>query len=77
MEGIVGWSTYDRLPQIKAPTLVVHGDQDVLIPVDNAYLLAQRIPGAQLHIIKGAGHGYPAQDPVVVHQVVTDFFHAH
>jgi len=77
MEGIVGWSTYDRLPQIKAPTLVVHGDQDVLIPVDNAYLLAKRIPGAQLHIIKGAGHGYPAQDPVAVHQVVTDFFHAH
>jgi 3-oxoadipate enol-lactonase len=77
MEGIVNWSTYDRLPQIKAPTLVVHGDQDVLIPVDNAYLLAERIPGAQLHIIKGAGHGYPAQDPVAVHQVVTDFFRAH
>jgi 3-oxoadipate enol-lactonase len=77
MAGMFGWSTYDRLPQITAPTLIVHGDADVLIPVENAYLLAERIPGAQLHIVKDAGHGYPAQDPVGVHQLVTDFFQAH
>ncbi len=77
MAGMFGWSTYDRLPQITAPTLIIHGDQDVIIPVENAYVLQERIPGAQLHIVKGAGHGYPAQDPVGVHQLVTDFFRAH
>jgi pimeloyl-ACP methyl ester carboxylesterase len=73
MAGISGWTSHDRLPGIAAPTLVVHGDRDVLIPVENAHVLAQRIPGARLHIVPGAGHGYPAQDPVGVHQLVTDF----
>lgn len=77
MAGLFGWSAYDRLPQIKAPTLIVHGDRDVIIPVENATVIAQRIPGARLHIVEGAGHGYPAQDPVGVHQLVTDFLRAH
>jgi pimeloyl-ACP methyl ester carboxylesterase len=77
MAGLFGWTTYDRLPQINAPTLILHGDRDVIIPVGNASVLAERIPGAQLHIVKGAGHGYPAQDPGGVHQLVTDFFRAH
>ena len=77
MAGMFGWTTYDRLPQIEAPTLVVHGDKDVLIPIENAHVLAERIPGARLHVVKGAGHGYPAQDPEGVHKVITDFFRAH
>jgi pimeloyl-ACP methyl ester carboxylesterase len=77
MAGMFGWTTYDRLPSIKTPTLIIHGDQDVIIPVENASLLKERIPGARLHIVGGAGHGYPAQDPVGVHQLVTDFFRAH
>ena len=77
MAGLWGWSSYDRLGGIATPTLVVHGDRDVIIPVDNARVLANRIPGARLHVIEGAGHGYPAQDPVGVHRLVTDFFRAH
>jgi pimeloyl-ACP methyl ester carboxylesterase len=77
MAGLFGWSTWDRLPEIKAPTLIVHGDADVIIPVANAHTLAARIPGSRLHIVPGAGHGYPAQDPAGVHQVVTDFLRAH
>ncbi|MFQ5668164.1 MAG: alpha/beta fold hydrolase [Candidatus Binatia bacterium] len=77
MAGLFGWSAYDRLPRITAPTLVVHGDADVIIPVENAHVLAERIPAAQLYIVKGAGHGFPAQDPAGVHQVISDFFRAH
>ena len=73
MAGLFGWTTYDRLPQLPVPTLILHGDRDVIIPVENAYILAERIPNARLHIVPGAGHGYPAQDPVGVHQLVTDF----
>ncbi len=77
LAGMFGWSTYDRLPQITAPTLIIHGDRDVIIPVENAHVLHERIPHSQLHIISGAGHGYPAQDPVEVHQLITNFFRAH
>ncbi len=48
--------TYDRLPEIKTPTLVVQGDSDRMISPENAPLLASRIPGAELAIIKDAGH---------------------
>ncbi|MCK6555379.1 alpha/beta hydrolase [Candidatus Binatia bacterium] len=77
MAGMFGWSTYDRLPEIAAPALIVHGDADVLIPVENAHILKERIPGAELYIVPGAGHGYPAQDPVGVHAVVTEFLRRH
>ncbi len=48
--------TYGRLPEIKAPTLVIAGDADRVIPVENARILASRIPGAELVILKNAGH---------------------
>ena len=46
------------LPSITAPTLVVHGTEDVFNPVANAPLLANRIPGARLELISGARHAY-------------------
>jgi 3-oxoadipate enol-lactonase len=50
--------TYDRLPAIATPTLVVTGAQDVLIPARNSEIIAERIPGAKLHIIANAGHAF-------------------
>lgn len=49
------------LPRIKAPTLVIHGDKDPLVPVAAAYNLARHIPGAQLEIIPDMGHDLPPQ----------------
>jgi 3-oxoadipate enol-lactonase len=56
--------TYARLKQIKAPTLVVTGADDVLIPARNSELIAAEIPGAQLLIIPGVGHNFltPTQE---------------
>lgn len=47
-----------RLPLIDAPTLVVHGESDGLLPPSYAEELVRLIPGAQLALIEGAGH-YP------------------
>jgi pimeloyl-ACP methyl ester carboxylesterase len=55
------FETYDRLPGITAPTLVLHGDQDRLIDPGNARVLASRIPGARLEILEGAGHVYHSE----------------
>ena len=51
------------LSRIAAPTLVVHGSLDRMIPVANAHLIAERIPGARLRIVEGAGHLYPTEEP--------------
>ncbi|KUJ39633.1 alpha/beta hydrolase [Streptomyces albus subsp. albus] len=49
---------WDVLPGIGAPTLVLHGTEDILAPTANAALLAERIPGARAHLIPGARHAY-------------------
>jgi pimeloyl-ACP methyl ester carboxylesterase len=56
---------YGRLSRIGAPTLVVHGRHDRVIPVANAELLAERIPGARLRILEDSGHLYPTEEPEV------------
>ncbi|HEY6340713.1 MAG TPA: alpha/beta fold hydrolase [Bryobacteraceae bacterium] len=59
-EGIRAWTgCYDRLPQIKAPTLIVHGETDQLIPPQNAYILHERIAGSRLVMLPHAGHMLP------------------
>ncbi len=55
---VPGYSSEDRLGQIKAPTLIMHGEQDRVVPVQNARLLAERIPGARLTIFSGGGHAF-------------------
>jgi pimeloyl-ACP methyl ester carboxylesterase len=49
---------WDLLPEIGAPTLVVHGTDDLLNPTANAPLLADRIPGARMHLIPDGRHAY-------------------
>ncbi|MFD9908905.1 alpha/beta fold hydrolase [Streptomyces sp. NPDC059063] len=49
---------WDALPRIKAPTLVVHGSDDVFNPVANAPLIAERVPDARMRIVPGARHAY-------------------
>ncbi|HZQ38225.1 MAG TPA: alpha/beta fold hydrolase [Dehalococcoidia bacterium] len=55
---IQGHDTFDRLPEIAAPTLVLHGDADQLVPTANGRLLAEHIPGAKLTVYPGARHGF-------------------
>jgi pimeloyl-ACP methyl ester carboxylesterase len=43
------------------PTLVVHGDADRLVPLENGVATAEAIPGARLEIVEGMGHDYPPQ----------------
>lgn len=49
------FSTFERLHRMRAPTLVIHGDRDILVPTVNAVILAEAIPGAHLEILPG-GH---------------------
>jgi pimeloyl-ACP methyl ester carboxylesterase len=54
--GGYGWSSWSFLPGIPHETLVVCGDDDPLVPVVNAHMLAARIPRATLTVVERAGH---------------------
>ncbi len=59
----LGHDALGRLGAVAAPTLVVHGEADRLVPAGNAELLARAIPGARLQVWPGAGHLYPTDEP--------------
>ncbi len=71
------FDTYERLPEIKVPTLVIAGDVDRLIPVENSRILASRIPGAEMFIVKNTGHGFCMEAPEQTNQAVLDFLLRH
>ncbi|MFE0317421.1 alpha/beta fold hydrolase, partial [Streptomyces albogriseolus] len=49
----------ERLPEIKVPTLVVHGRRDRFFPVGNAEAIAREIPGARLLVLEEAASAIP------------------
>ncbi len=56
--------TENRVPKlgsIKVPTLVIHGGDDPLVPVEGGKETAESIPGAELLIIEGMGHSLPVE----------------
>jgi pimeloyl-ACP methyl ester carboxylesterase len=62
-QAIMGHDTSARLGDITAPTLVIHGDVDEMLPVDNARIIASRIPGARLEELEGVGHLFWWEQP--------------
>jgi pimeloyl-ACP methyl ester carboxylesterase len=70
---IQGFDSYDRLGEIKAPTMVIHGDDDKIVPWKNAEILHQGIRGSKLHILKGAGHMFFWEAPEESVRVPADF----
>jgi pimeloyl-ACP methyl ester carboxylesterase len=59
-----GWTgSFFLLGDIHAPTLVITGTDDVIVPPVNSHIISGRIPGAQLVEIPGAGHGLIYQFP--------------
>ena len=59
-----GWTgSFFRLGDIRSPTLVITGTNDVVVPPVNSRIIRGRIPGAQLVEIPGAGHGLMYQFP--------------
>ena len=54
----VAYSASARLEQIAAPTLVVHGEEDELVPPDNGRILSGAIPGAELRLLPRSAHLY-------------------
>jgi 3-oxoadipate enol-lactonase len=54
------------------PTVVVHGRDDLVVPVRNAEILTDRIPAARLQILHDVWHLYTTEEPDV-DRTISDF----
>jgi 3-oxoadipate enol-lactonase len=61
------------LSEVAAPTLVLHGDQDIVVPPANARLLSSGIPNARLVMLPGVGHLPWLEQPDEVTSTILDF----
>ena len=68
---------YERLPEIKAPTLVIHGEADRSLPIENGRILASRVPGAELAIMEKMGHGFMWEAFDESNRIMLDFLKRH
>jgi 3-oxoadipate enol-lactonase len=77
---VVGWmglgGAASRLKDVTAPTLVMHGGDDQLLPVGNGKLIAREVPGAKVRIFEDAGHALNAEYPDEVNAELIAHFEA-
>jgi 3-oxoadipate enol-lactonase len=71
------WDAFDRLGELTRPVLVLHGSEDRLVDPANASILAERIRGARLVILDGAGHAYHSEMPERADAIVLDHIRGH
>jgi pimeloyl-ACP methyl ester carboxylesterase len=76
LQAVIAWEAYSRLAQISAPTLVIHGENDRLVPAENGRRIAARIPGAKLVIIPDASHIFTTDQPAATQAAILDFLDA-
>lgn len=62
-----------EVERIDAPALVIHGDQDLIVPVENGRMLAARLPNGRYVELRGRGHNLPLEDPDAVNRLLLEF----
>ncbi len=77
LQAILAWHSYDRLGGIKAPTLVIHGTSDALVPPGNGKLIAERIPGAKLVLLDRASHLFTTDQTEAAQRAILEFLSCH
>jgi len=71
---LMSYDSWERLPLIIAPTLMLHGTLDKLVPVENADALSIRIPNSRVVLIQDAGHSIAYEAAEEVNELLRQFF---
>ena len=59
---LLEWTSAPRLDELTMPTLILHGIEDRLAPVQYALRLLEGLPNVELRLFKGAGHAFQSHD---------------
>jgi len=73
-EALKNWEgVYSDLQVIKKPVLVITGDRDIVTPPQNATIITDAIPVAELVVVEDTAHGLIFQEPVKVGEIISRF----
>jgi pimeloyl-ACP methyl ester carboxylesterase len=70
---VMKFSTGGRLKMVKTPTLIVHGRKDILVPPENAQVLAKLIHDSKVAYFDNSGHAFFSQETVFVAKTILEF----
>ena len=70
LAAIFKYESYSRLRNIKVPTFVISGKEDILVPPQNSEILSENIPGAKLIMLDGLAHDIFSQDPLLAAKTI-------
>ncbi len=73
LQAALDFNAESRVSEIRAPTLVITGDEDVIVPHENSLNLAARIPGAHLRVVSGGSHTFFIERADEFNRAVIDF----
>lgn len=76
-QGIDGHDTVSRLGEIRVPTLITTGTEDILVPPSSSRDLHARIPGSSLHAIEDAGHLHFIEQAETFNAICLEFLKKH
>lgn len=76
-EAMAGWTACGRLASLSCPTLVVCGEHDEMVPLENSRHLAAEIPEARLAVIPAMGHLGMWERPELLAEIVVAFIREH
>ena len=63
----------EHFGELAAPTLLIHGDHDRVVPVAWAQRAHERLPDSELCVLRGCGHWPPRERPDVFNRAVANF----
>jgi pimeloyl-ACP methyl ester carboxylesterase len=73
MDALTSYDFRDRLPEIKCPTLIVWGDSDMLVPVEDAAEFERLIPESRTVILEDTGHTPMLERPTKFNELLDEF----
>jgi pimeloyl-ACP methyl ester carboxylesterase/predicted glycosyltransferase len=62
-----------RLSDVRCPTLLIHGSEDLIVPLEEGRAVAEAIPDAELLVVQGGGHRPDIRDPALINRALDRF----
>lgn len=76
LDALTSYDFRDRIPEIKCPTLIVWGKQDMLVPVEDAHEYERLIPESRTILLEDTGHVPMLERPVKFNECLDEFIEA-